>query len=179
MHQRHPRHVGAAGRGGNADTNHHNATTYPIDNGFWVAGATGVPLSQGGSPHGQGYKIAFRAGQGAANTAGSPWGIPWSHIGIGLQVDDYATYGVYIRSQSSGVTNGQAIRTERDAGASYFRGGLALGAGTATATGSPKTGAPVDADFSVAADGLIALDMTGNGKLWCRVNGAWRGIALA
>lgn len=42
-----------------------------------------------------------------------------------------------------------------------------------------KAGAPVDADWAVAPpDGTIVADSTGS-KLWVRVAGAWKGVAIA
>ena len=41
-----------------------------------------------------------------------------------------------------------------------------------------KAGAPVDGDFTNPVDGMIAVDSTNN-KLWARVGGAWKGVAIA
>jgi len=41
-----------------------------------------------------------------------------------------------------------------------------------------KTGTPTDADVSGAADGMLVLDSTAN-KIWVRLGGAWKGVAVA
>lgn len=54
----------------------------------------------------------------------------------------------------------------------------ATAAGTGIATLS-KAGAPLDADWAVAPpNGTLVVDSTNN-KLWARVAGVWKGVAIA
>src|SRR5207253_1870473 len=41
-----------------------------------------------------------------------------------------------------------------------------------------KAGAPVDGDFAVPVDSLIAVDSTNN-KIWVRIGGVWKGVVVA
>ena len=41
-----------------------------------------------------------------------------------------------------------------------------------------KAGAPVDGDFAVPVDGLVAVDSTNN-KIWTRIGGVWKGVVVA
>jgi hypothetical protein len=41
-----------------------------------------------------------------------------------------------------------------------------------------KAGSPADGDFTTATDGLVVVDSTNN-KIWARVGGAWKGVAIS
>lgn len=51
----------------------------------------------------------------------------------------------------------------------YFTGGVAV---------KVKAGTPADADFTNPVDGMLATDSTGN-KIWVRLSGTWKGVAVA
>lgn len=159
----------APGAGGGWD----GGTTYASDVGYWVLGQSSAGSSAYGGNTQTGFHVAFKVGHGTHPRTGTPlagaggWDLGFTTVGKGMQVDDYIDTGIHVNSRRGATA--QAIRTETAAGASYFRGGLAIG--------SPKAGPPVDADYSVASDGLLAIDIT-NLRLYCRVGGAWRYATL-
>lgn len=88
--------------------------------------------------------------------------------GIPLQIIGYATQTGDQLQVFMGATLVASIRSD----------GLVKGTVNGVAT-KEKAGAPVDGDWTVAPpDGTIVLDSTNN-KIWARVGGVWKGVAVA
>jgi hypothetical protein len=84
--------VTAVGSGGGTEYYHQNATTYQMGVGYGVVG-----FGSGGTT--RGWETGVQIGG-----SGSNWNVLASHLGTGLDISDYDSYGIRLARRYSGIT---------------------------------------------------------------------------